>query len=221
MRHRYPQSSHRLCSQCSQQYAQSPHIREPHSLHVRAQSSHTVLPHPHSTVSVPAQSSHSHPSQSRHRTAHSPDWRSQCLHRRSSPWWHGVSGHLLTLLCRLVFRTVRGGPDGRGAAQAAWPVGPVPGPPSAAAPAGRHADACDAPDVRSCCVPAGRTGSRLRWRDPFSTCSRRMAGRGGGSASPSGASSVFGGDPDPAGQGIPQNRYHLFPIVGNRGLEGS
>lgn len=86
MRHRYPQSSHRLCSQCSQQYAQSPHIREPHSLHVRAQSSHTVLPHPHSTVSVPAQSPHSHPSQSWHRTAHSPDWRSQCPHRRSSLW---------------------------------------------------------------------------------------------------------------------------------------
>ena len=100
--------------------------------------------------------------------------------------WHGCFRSFVTLHVVLSSGRCAAGPDGRGAAQAAWPVGPVPGPPSAAAPAGRHADACDAPDVRSCCVPAGRAGSRLRWRDPFSTCSRRMAGRGGGSASPSG-----------------------------------
>ncbi|EEI80326.1 hypothetical protein HMPREF0175_1508, partial [Bifidobacterium longum subsp. longum ATCC 55813] len=45
-------------------------------------------------------------------------------------------------------------------------------------------------------------GARRRIREPF------------------GASSVFGGDPDPAGQGFPK-QVSLFPIVGNRGLEGS
>ena len=121
-----------------------------------------------------------------------------------------VSGHLSRSYVVLSSGRCAAGPDGRGAAQAAWPVGPVPGPPSAAAPAGRHADACDAPDVRSCCVPAGRAGARLRWRDPFSTCSRRTAGRGGGSASPSGRAPFSAAirirlDRDS------QNRYHCFP----------
>lgn len=120
-----------------------------------------------------------------------------------------VSGHLSRSYVVLSSGRCAAGPDGRGAAQAAWPVGPVPGPPSAAAPVGRHADACDAPDVRSCCVPAGRAGARLRWRDPFSTCSRRTAGRGGGSASPSGrapfsAATRIRLDRDS------QNRYHCF-----------
>ena len=45
-------------------------------------------------------------------------------------------------------------------------------------------------------------GARRRIREPF------------------GASSVFGGDPDPAGQGF-LKQVSLFPVVGNRGLEGS
>ena len=176
MRHRYPQSSHRLCSQCSQQYAQSPHIREPHSLHVRAQSSHTgsARRHPHSDEFPSPRSPRIAIRRSRGTVRRTPPTGVRSARTDGRPFGcHGCA----PVICHAPMSSclpdgAQAGPDGRGAAQAAWPVGPVPGPPSAAAPAWADARTLSRRAGRPVmlCARPGRAGSRLRWRDPFSTC---------------------------------------------------
>lgn len=134
--------------------------------------------------------------------------------------WHGCFRSFVTLLCRLVFRTVRGGTG--------WPrrgASRVAGRPGAGTAfgggtgrqtrgrlrrAGRPVMLCAGRPDR---VPPSMAGPLFDVLPPDGGARRRIR-------EPFGASSVFGGDPDPAGQGF-LKQVSLFPVVGNRGLEGS